>query len=253
MKSRLRVFELRQHERRLNRRFDVLSVCSEQDRATLGLTSRIHIIPNGVASPKVVPARKPVSPPRIGFMGLFSYEPNLQGVRWFMQHCWDQIRSEVPGVRLRLVGQDTDGDLCPRDPAVDGLGWVEKPEDEVASWALTICPIRFGAGTRVKIADAFSRKCPVVATRFGALGYDVQHGQELLLADEPAEFVRACVKLIRDAAAAEQMAERAYQRFLENWSWDAITPRVWDAAEDCLRINYRRSHTSDLRPLITDH
>jgi glycosyltransferase involved in cell wall biosynthesis len=120
---------------------------------------------------------------------------------------------------------------------VDGLGWVEKPEDEVASWALTIVPIRCGAGTRVKIADAFSRKCPVVATRFGALGYDVQHERELLLADDPAEFARACVNLIWDAAAAEQMAERAYQRFLENWSWEAITPRVWAAVEDCRRRN----------------
>jgi glycosyltransferase involved in cell wall biosynthesis len=236
-KSRLRVFELRQHERRLNRRFDVISVCSAQDRVTLGLRDHLHLIPNGVAAPKVAPARNPTSPPRIGFMGLFSYEPNLQGVRWFMQHCWNHVKAQVPGVRLRLVGQDTDGPLCPQDDAVDGLGWVERPEDEVASWAATICPIQFGAGTRVKIADAFSRKCPVVSTRFGALGYEVQHGQELLLADDPREFAQACVSLIRDQAAAQQMAERAYDRFLENWSWEAITPRVLRAAEDCLRLN----------------
>ena len=37
------------------------------------------------------------------------------------------------------------------------------------------------------------------------------------------------------------MAERAYAAFLEKWTWDAIAPKVWAAAEDCLRRNFNRS------------
>jgi polysaccharide biosynthesis protein PslH len=140
------------------------------------------------------------------------------------------------------VGQGTDGPLKPSDPSVDGLGWVENPEMEVASWSVTIVPIRIGAGTRVKIADAFSRKCPLVSTRFGALGYDVQNGRELLLADNPEEFATACTSLIRDPESADAMAKRAYSAFLEKWTWDAIAPRVWATAEDCLRYNFNRSY-----------
>ena len=40
---------------------------------------------------------------------------------------------------------------------------------------------------------------------------------------------------IRDQVASSAMADRAYVAFLQNWTWDAITPRVWVAAEDCLR------------------
>jgi glycosyltransferase involved in cell wall biosynthesis len=240
LKSRLRIFELSQHESRLHRRFDVLGVCSEHDREILGGRSSIHVIPNGFKRPLSLPIRKPSQPPRIGFMGLYSYSPNSEGVRWFIRHCWDRVKAEVPGVRLRLVGEDSNGPLKPNDPSVDGLGWVENPEEEVASWSHMIVPIRFGAGTRVKIADAFSRKCPVVSTRFGALGYEVEDGRELFLADNPADFAAACIRLLKDTEAATAMAERAYRRFLEKWTWEAISPRVLEAAGDCLRLNSGR-------------
>jgi glycosyltransferase involved in cell wall biosynthesis len=241
LRTRLRLVELLRHERHLARRFDVLAVCSEYDRAAVGNQLPLHVIPNGFARPLDAHPRQPATPPRIGFMGLYSYPPNLHGVRWFIERCWEQIKAEVPGVRLRLVGHGTDGPLKPDDAAVDGLGWLENPADEVASWSLMIVPILFGGGTRVKIADAFSRKCPLVSTRFGALGYDVDTGRELLLADDPKEFAAACVSLIRDRAMAGQMAKRAYNAFLEKWTWTAIAPKAWGAAEDCLRRNFGRS------------
>jgi glycosyltransferase involved in cell wall biosynthesis len=240
LKSQVRTFALRQHENRLDRRFDVLGVCSEDDRNRLGGGANIHVIPNGIARPGILPPRNPSLPPRIGFIGLYTYEPNLKGVHWFVQNCWERIKSEVPGVRLRLVGEATDGPLKPKDSSIDGLGWVEQPLDEIASWSTMIVPIHFGAGTRVKVADAFSRKCPLVSTRFGALGYEVQNGQELLMADSPHDFAAACISLIKDPLSASAMAERGYNRFLEKWTWEAISPRVWEAAEDCLRLNLGR-------------
>jgi len=241
LRTEYRMAKLHRHENHLAQRFDVLAVCSEADRTTLRRREPVHVIPNGFVRPLGNSQRRRVAPPRIGFMGLYSYQPNLEGIRWFVRRCWPRIKESIPGVRLRLVGQDTDGPLKPEDPSVDGLGWIENPETEVASWALTIVPIWIGAGTRVKVADAFSRKCPLVSTRFGALGYDVQDGRELLLADDPRAFAAACISLIREPAAAATMAERAYNAFLERWTWDAIAPRVWAAAEDCLRRNFNRS------------
>ena len=104
-----------------------------------------------------------------------------------------------------------------------------------------IVPIRIGAGTRGKIAHAFGRKCPVVSTTLGAYGYEVTDMREIILADSPAAFARACVTTIQEPALAAEIAERAWQRFLQQWTWEAIRPRVWAAAEDCLTVN-RRPH-----------
>ena len=222
---------LKRRELRLKDRFTALAVCSEGDRQYLGGGRHIHVIPNGFERPAQCPVPSLANPTRIGFIGLYSYPPNLEGVRWFFQNCWRQVKREA---HFRLVGKDTDGPLKPDAPDVDALGWVAHPAAEIATWSAMIIPVRHGAGTRVKVADAFSRKCPVVATRLGAYGYDVEHGRELLLADDPAGFAAACISLIREPANAAAMAERAYAAFLKNWTWDAIAPRVWATAKEAM-------------------
>lgn len=233
-KTWLRKVQLRLHERRVAKRFDMLTVCSEDDRGLFSNGARVRVIPNGFARPPQVPQRRLTAPPRIGFIGLFTYQPNHEGLVWFYEHCWPQIQARIPGARLRLLGTGTDGPLKPDDPSVDGLGWVDDPANEIASWALTIIPIRSGGGTRVKIADAFSRKCPVVSTTLGAYGYDVQNKRELLLADEPSDFAAACISLIQDSSVGKEMAERAFEAFSKKWTWDAIAPRVHAAAQEAM-------------------
>ena len=237
-KARIQQSIFFRREVRFVERFTTLSVCSPADKAYLGGGDRIHVIPNGFERPAVVPARNPLpQEPRIGFIGLYSYAPNLDGARWFLSHCWPAIRRDIPGVRFRLIGRDTDGPLQPREPGVDALGWVDDPQAEISTWSAMIIPIRFGGGTRIKLADAFSRKCPVVSTRLGAFGYEVQDGIHLRLADEPLDFAQACVELIRNPQRGSQMADLAWHQFLEKWTWDAIAPKVCAAAEDCLRRN----------------
>ncbi|MFL6416143.1 MAG: glycosyltransferase family 4 protein [Bryobacteraceae bacterium] len=226
---------LRQHERHVMDRFSVAAVCSEADRRRFTAQERIHVIPNGFSRPASEPIRTPVTPPQIGFIGLLEYFANSDGLTWFVQHCLAKIQRAVPQLRVRLIGAGTDGPLKPDHPSVDGLGWVEDPKNEIAKWALMIVPIRMGGGTRVKIAEAFSRKCPLVSTSIGAYGYEVRNREELRLADDADTFAAACVELIEDRSGAAAMAQRAYTKFLAQWTWDAITPRVLETAEDCLR------------------
>jgi glycosyltransferase involved in cell wall biosynthesis len=236
LKAGARVVTWRRREKLLQKRFNVLTVCSDFDRQYLGGDNRIHVIPNGFERPLVEPPRKPANPPRLGFIGLFSYLPNVDGVRWFIENCWLKIKKEIPNVRLRLVGKDSDRVLRPAQPDVDGLGWIADPAKEIATWSGMIVPIRLGSGTRLKVAEAFSRKCPLVSTSFGARGYDVTNGEELLLADTPEVLARACIEVIRNPLAAAAMAQRAWLRFLQDWTWDAIAPRVCKTAEHCLRL-----------------
>jgi polysaccharide biosynthesis protein PslH len=238
--------ELRR-QRLLPERFTVLAVTSEQDRAGLPPAAAVHVIPNGFERPLLEPHRRPAVPPRLGFIGLLDHEPNREGLAWFCRHCWPQISARMPGARLRLVGTGTDGPLRPTAAGIDGLGWLANPAAEMATWSALVVPIRTGGGTRIKILDGFSRMCPVISTTFGARGHDVAHGQELLLADSPRSFVQACVQVSLDPVGATAMADRAWRRFLHEWTWDAITPRVWSAAEDCLR----RSGQAPAAPVLS--
>lgn len=222
----------RRRERLLPKRFNVITVCSEDDRRYLGKSAGIYVIPNG-SDPSV--SRPPsLGPPRIGFLGNFAFAPNEEGVEWFIRDVWPQIKREFPLAQLRLVGRDSEGYLAKLGPDIIGRGWLEDPREEIASWSAMIVPIKRGSGTRVKIAEAFASKCPVVATTIGAFGYEVTNGEEILLADHADDFASACLTLLGDHERAKAMSGKAYERFLERWTWGSFEGTVGSAVEECL-------------------
>ena len=228
----------RRRERILADRFDVLTVCSEEDRRFLGRPERVHVIPNG-AHPFTERPRALPEPPRIGLIGNCTFMPNKDGAKWFIRDVWPGIKREFPGAQLRLVGRGSEGELTKLGPDITGMGWMADPGDEIASWSAMIVPIQVGAGTRVKVAEGFARRCPVVATTIGAFGYDVENGRELLLADRPADFASACLRLLREPEFGQALAARAHQRFLERWTWDSFESTVGTVVQECMARNNR--------------
>jgi glycosyltransferase involved in cell wall biosynthesis len=230
---RAKVSQWRMREGRLARTYAGIGVCSEADRSYFGAHPSIHVIPNGFSPLVSEPRRRPSVPPRIGFIGNIRYEPNAQGVNWFIREVWPRIKATVPAARFRVVGAGNSKVKTP-GPDVDLLGYLDDAADEIASWAMLIVPIFIGGGTRIKIADAFSRKCPVVSTPLGAYGHEVAHERELLLAESPADFGDQCLRIIARPIEAQQRAEAAYAKFLRDMTWEVTAHRVQAAAQSAL-------------------
>ncbi len=221
-------------ERIFKKRFDMITVCSDDDRRYFGNNRKVWVIPNGFNPPSGVPIHAPTIPPRIGFIGTLNWLPNKSGVEWFIGSVWPLIKSDVPTARLRLVGEGTDSHYPDPGSDIDGLGWVEDPGSEIASWSAMIVPVHMGGGTRVKIAEAFSKKCPVVSTSLGAFGYEVLNGEDLLLADNVQDFASACLRLLKDKQLGLKLSENAWKKFLKRWTWDSIGEEVSIAVRECL-------------------
>ena len=212
----------RRRERLIGQRFDVVSVCSDEDREYLRDSPKIQTVPNGFAPPITIPNRVRSLPPLLGFIGWFRWVPNVDGIRWFLERVWPLVKRDVPDARLRVVGGGSDRDFFKAFPDVDYLGYVDDPSAEIAGWSAMIVPIRIGGGTRIKIAQAFSLRCPVVSTSLGAFGYEVASGREIMLADRADDFAGACVRLIQNEELAREVAENAWEAFLKRWTWDAM-------------------------------
>jgi len=230
----------RRRERLLPDRFDILTVCSEDDRQYLGNPDRTYVIPNG-SHPQAPRPPSTSRLPRIGFIGNCTFAPNEEGLKWFIREVWPTVKREFAGAQLRVVGRGSDGyfrELC-RD--IVGLGWLEDPSDEIATWSAMIVPIKVGGGTRVKVADGFARGCPVVATTTGAFGYDVEDGEEILLADRAEDFASACIRLLRNPALGTSVLEKARKRFLERWTWESAKSTVEKVVQECLERKYLAS------------
>lgn len=225
----------RRHEKMIRERFEAVCVCSETDQQVLGWPEKTFVVPNGFEPSPVEIVRTPGRPPRLGFIGNIGYEPNREGAWWFVKNVWPLIRKKNPDARLRVAGAEGEQQNWPAGQGIEALGRVADVAGEMATWNLTVVPIHIGGGTRVKMAEAFSRRCPVVATPLGAYGYAVADGRDLFIADAPVDFADKCLRLLDDDALGRTLAESAWQKFLKQWTWEAQAGRVAAAANHVLK------------------
>ena len=221
-----KISQWKRREAALLKRFSTVIVCSEKDHSTMGGSEEIKVIPNGFTLEETEKNSKPTTEEmRIGFIGTHAYEPNNQGVDWFLDSVWPLLRKQFPDLRLRLAGAQSEKRNSPED-GVDGLGFVDDPATEIASWNLMIVPIHIGGGTRIKIAESFARMCPVVSTQLGAFGYNVKSGEELMLADSAQDFADACDQVISNPELAKRLTEKAHSLYQKGLSWEAQRPQL---------------------------
>ena len=97
-----------------------------------------------------------------------------------------------------------------------------------------VVPLQLGAGTRVKVAEAFSRRCPLVSTPVGVYGYNVENERELLIADSAHELADACVRMTAPGGSRGN-GEQGLVALPRGMELGRYPLCVWSAAEACLR------------------
>ena len=121
------------------------------------------------------------------------------------------MRATLPEASLTVIGARMPLELRAHDGqhGVRIVGEVEDPIPAYHRHRVLLVPLRAGSGTRLKILEAFASGLPVVSTRLGAEGLDVESDRQLLLADDVAGFAAAVVALLGDEARGERLARQA--------------------------------------------
>jgi glycosyltransferase involved in cell wall biosynthesis len=150
-------------------------------------------------------------PHRLLFVGSLSYLPNEDAVVYFCESILPLLRANgvVPFVRIVGPGAGPRVVATARAREVQIAGPVADLAPEYARAAAAIVPLRAGSGTRIKILEAISHRCPVISTSIGAEGLSLKHGEHILIADTPAEFAACCMRLMGDAPLRSRLVESA--------------------------------------------
>lgn len=180
------------------------------------------IVPNCVEVQAVCPPRRAASPNVlfVGNMHGSELGPNVDAMRWLTTDIWPRVRRQMPEAQCLLAGpiRGRHRERASQVAGVQVLGFVDDLKPLLAEASASLAPIRFGTGTRIKILEAMAHGCPVVSTRKGAEGLDVQDGRDILIADSADEFAAACVRLMRDPAEAERIGRAGWQAVSERYS-----------------------------------
>lgn len=223
--ARVQSLKWKRHEFKSLNQYGTVVVCSDEDKRYLA-ADNVRTVPNGFTSPPAKPVRPAADPDRLGFIGTLGYGPNYKGLLWFRENVWPRILRQNPRMRLRLVGSPPPEQYRVEAEGFESLGYVENPDREIETWSAMIVPILYGGGTRIKIVEAFSKLCPVVATPTGAHGIHAAAGADLLLAADPETFADCCLDLSAHPEKGRALAESAWRLFTERYTWDRIGQAV---------------------------
>ena len=194
-------------------------VCSEVDRRFLVDYYRLKravSIPNAVQ----IPEPQPTAPEQsLLFIGSYLHKPNVDAAEFLIQRIWPHIQVALPTATLIIAG--TPPEKIPSYgfdiPGISYTGFVEDLDGLYRKSRVVCAPILSGSGTRVKIIEAAAYGKPIVSTAMGAEGIQMNHGQEILLFDDPNSFAKACIELLSDPDLCDRLGSAARALVIEKY------------------------------------
>ncbi len=221
-------------ERVLFERLDGVVSISEVDTAMIRAQApgaRVYEMPAGYQLNRQTALRESIDDgPRLCFVGSLDYTANRDGLAWFMDSVWPALRARFPAATLQVAGRSAAAvPFLQGREGVSYHGFVSDVAQITDAADIAVVPLRIGGGIRLKILDFLSRGLPIIATRIGAEGTQVEHagGDVLRLAEDAAQFV-AQVESLQALETREGMAERGRALIAERYDWQPLVRRYCD-------------------------
>jgi glycosyltransferase involved in cell wall biosynthesis len=147
-------------------------------------------------------------------VGDFTYLPNRSGRAFLVDEVMPRVWSELPEVRLTLVGRGLDGWVSP-DERIEVAGFVGDLSEVYGESDCVVVPLKSGGGSPLKFVEALAYQVPVVATPLAARGLEVIANKHYLQGEDAPSFSAAIVEVMRRgapvlAAEGRKLAEAEY-------------------------------------------
>ncbi|MGX0976272.1 glycosyltransferase involved in cell wall biosynthesis [Roseovarius sp. MBR-51] len=239
LRQRMFNSKLRQAEARAVKTADFVWACSDVDARLMERLYQpkngVAVVPNAINVDAYADARRirndadPTNPPLLVYIGSYSYKPNEIAALRLIQGILPALQQVGMDLNLAIVGRDPTLAMqkaAAKDRSVLVTGGVASILPYLAQQSIAVMPITIGGGTRLKVLEAFAAGCPVISTAKGAEGIDVQHGENILIAETDTEFVSEILRLVHDPAARATLGMCGFETVSRGYSWAAAARAV---------------------------
>lgn len=190
---------LKRYELKALNQVDGIAAITRKDAAYFrGLTSTpVTDIPFGIEAGDFVPAANLPQTPSLFHIGAMNWLPNVEGIRWFLDHAWEEIHKNHPELKFYLAGRYMpDWLVTGYRPNIIVVGEVDDAKQFVNSNSIAIVPLLSGSGIRIKIIEAMALGKTVITTEIGAEGIFYSHNVNIIIANNHKEFIEAVNKCL---------------------------------------------------------
>ncbi|MCB9032709.1 MAG: glycosyltransferase [Chitinophagales bacterium] len=161
----------------------------------------------------------------IMYVGTLSWEANVNGLLWFINHIWQQIIEKEPNTKFYIIGKNPDERLkqaAQQFPNIVFTGFVADLESYFQQCSVAIAPLLFGSGIKVKVISYMYRGIPCVTTNIGVEGLAVTDEQEIMIKDNADDFAIAVLALMNNEVLWNKLSQLSRNFAKTNLSWNAV-------------------------------
>lgn len=162
------------------------------------------------------------------FQGNFLWLQNTEAANILIKKILPLLKREIKNFQLVIAGQYAqkklknfkDKHLKIIDIPINDNQIVKKLYQQAT---IFLAPIYGPGGTRLKILAAMAQGIPVISTKIGVSGLDVEDTKNVLIADSPSNFVKKIITLLKNKNLYQKIRKNAHQLILEKYNWKKVS------------------------------
>ncbi len=157
------------------------------------------------------------------FLGSMDWLPNEDAFLWFYNKVFLHLLKNYPDIKFYVVGKNPSKkvvNLQSSNLIVTGL--VEDVRPYIEKCGIFIVPLRIGGGMRVKIIEVMASQRIIISTSIGAEGINYIAGKEIIIANNPVEFLDALQLLIKHPYKKREITASALKKVQGEYSMQKV-------------------------------
>lgn len=123
------------------------------------------------------------------------HPPNTDAVNFLVKEIMPKVWEKDNTIKVDIIGNVKDMMPNIQHPNINMHGYVADMEQFLLNSKIMVAPLRYGAGVKGKVGQAFEYFLPVISTRIGAEGMMLENGKNALIRDEAEDFANAILEL----------------------------------------------------------
>jgi len=234
--SYLQVGRIKKFEGDMCRLADLVIAVSDEDANLLNKfreKNDVAVVPSGVFVDDYITVDKPIELPEntLVFTGTMDYRPNVDAMLWFTEFIFPKVQKSIPEAHLYIVGNKPHARLAYLNDIenIDLTGWVDSTVPYLHASTIYVAPLRMGSGTRLKLLEAMSSKCAIIATTIASDGLLEVVKSGMTIVDSPEDMAQSIIDLLQEKSKRQELGESAFELIKQHYDWSALIPRLLDA------------------------
>jgi glycosyltransferase involved in cell wall biosynthesis len=225
--------QMKQYEQSILSKMDGLLWISDRDRKEMNLPAlygKQMIYPFTIQLP---PAEKNQArdkqAPVFFHIGSMDWEPNIEGINWFLQKVWSRVNLKSAALTFRIAGKNMPDKLQQLQlKGFENVGEVKDAQAFMREGDVMVVPLFSGSGIRVKIVEAMAMGKTVLTTQKGVEGIEGTPGVHWFSADGQDSFLERIHFIVEHTEEREKVGAAGRELVEKLFSANKFFPQIKD-------------------------